>query len=91
MDYLYRELAPIGDAAWAQIEEEAKRTLARYLGARRVVDVHGPEGFGLAAVGTGHRRPATAVAEGVECTRRASARTAPSARRAGSPRAAIDD
>lgn len=70
MDYLYRELAPIGDAAWAQIEEEAKRTLARYLGARRVVDVHGPEGFGLAAVGTGHRRPATAVAEGVECTRR---------------------
>ncbi|MFT3975083.1 MAG: family 1 encapsulin nanocompartment shell protein [Amaricoccus sp.] len=70
MDHLYRELAPINAAAWAEIEEEARRTLARILGARRVVDVHGPEGFDLAAVGTGHLQPAAAVAEGVESTRR---------------------
>ena len=39
MNNLHRELAPISDAAWAQIEEEASRTLKRYLAARRVVDV----------------------------------------------------
>lgn len=70
MDNLHRALAPISDAAWAQIEEEAKRTLARYLGARRVVDVHGPEGSDLSAVGTGHLRGATALADGVQCRQR---------------------
>jgi uncharacterized linocin/CFP29 family protein len=54
MDNLYRELAPISDSAWAQIEEEATRTLKRHLAARRVVDVRGPDGFGLSAIGTGH-------------------------------------
>jgi uncharacterized linocin/CFP29 family protein len=29
MNNLHRELAPISDAAWAQIEEEASRTLKR--------------------------------------------------------------
>jgi uncharacterized linocin/CFP29 family protein len=54
MNNLHRELAPISDAAWADIEEEASRTLKRYLAARRVVDVHGPGGVALSAVGTGH-------------------------------------
>ena len=31
MNNLHRELAPISDAAWAEIEEEASRTLKRYL------------------------------------------------------------
>ena len=44
MNNLHRELAPISDDAWAQIEEEAARTLKRHLGARRVVDVVGPKG-----------------------------------------------
>ncbi|WP_018001204.1 family 1 encapsulin nanocompartment shell protein [Paracoccus sp. N5] len=70
MDNLYRELAPISSAVWAQIEEEAARTLKRYLGARRVVDLHGPEGFALSAVGTGHLKPAPALAEGVACHQR---------------------
>src|SRR5439155_16315501 len=52
MNNLHRELAPISDAAWAQIEEEASRTLKRYLAGRRVVDVQGPGGTALAAVGT---------------------------------------
>ena len=39
MNNLHRELAPISDAAWAQIEEEASRTFKRYLAGRRVVDV----------------------------------------------------
>ena len=47
MNTLYRELAPISDAAWAQIEDEASRTLKRHLAARGVVDVVGPHGFEL--------------------------------------------
>ncbi len=54
MNNLHRELAPISDAAWAQIEEEAARTLKRYLAGRRIVDLHGPGGTALAAIGTGH-------------------------------------
>jgi uncharacterized linocin/CFP29 family protein len=56
MNNLHRELAPISDAAWAQIEEETSRTFKRYLAGRRVVDVHAPGGTGLSAVGTGHLR-----------------------------------
>jgi uncharacterized linocin/CFP29 family protein len=54
MNNLHRELAPISDAAWSQIEDEATRTLKRHMAARRVVDLRGPTGFGLSAVGTGH-------------------------------------
>ncbi len=47
MNNLHRELAPISDAAWAQIEEETTRTLKRYLAGRRVVDVPSPGGIDL--------------------------------------------
>src|ERR1700744_5141850 len=56
MNNLHRELAPISDAAWAEIEEEASRTLKRYLAGRRVVDVQGPGGVALPAIGPGHPR-----------------------------------
>ncbi len=64
MNNLHRELAPISDSAWAQIEEETSRTLKRYLAGRRVVDVKGPGGAGLSAVGTGHLRTIAAPAKG---------------------------
>ncbi|HTY50855.1 MAG TPA: family 1 encapsulin nanocompartment shell protein [Steroidobacteraceae bacterium] len=70
MNNLHRELAPVSDAAWAQIEEEASRTLKRHLAARRVVDVPAPQGLGLSAVGTGHLRPIAAPAEGVRAAQR---------------------
>ena len=54
MNNLHRELAPVSSAAWAQIEEEAARTLKRHLAGRRVVDVNGPSGDACSAVGTGH-------------------------------------
>ena len=54
MNNLYRELAPVSGAAWASIEAEARRTFEQHVAARRVVDVRGPAGPGLAAVGTGH-------------------------------------
>ena len=65
MNNLHRELAPISDAAWAQIEEETTRTLKRYLAGRRVVDVRGPEGAALSAVGTGHLQNIAAPRDGV--------------------------
>ena len=65
MNNLHRELAPISDAAWAQIEEETSRTFKRYLAGRRVVDVHGPAGSELSAVGTGHLHAIAAPGEGV--------------------------
>ena len=65
MNNLFRELAPISEAAWAQIEEETTRTFKRHLAGRRVVDVLGPKVADLAAVGTGHLRPMDNPREGV--------------------------
>jgi len=65
MNNLHRELAPISDAAWAQIEEETTRTLKRYLAGRRVVDVQGPAGTAFSAVGTGHLRNISAPGDGI--------------------------
>jgi uncharacterized linocin/CFP29 family protein len=65
MNNLHRELAPISDAAWAQIEEEASRTFKRYLAGRRVVDVNAPGGTGLSAVGTGHLRSIKPPGDGI--------------------------
>jgi uncharacterized linocin/CFP29 family protein len=70
MNNLHRELAPISDAAWADIEEETTRTLKRYLAGRRVVNVHGPGGLALSAIGTGHLRTIPAPGEGVSARQR---------------------
>jgi uncharacterized linocin/CFP29 family protein len=66
MNNLHRELAPISNLAWNQIEEEASRTLKRHLAARRVVDVQGPKGLEFAAVGTGHLPQITAPGDGIQ-------------------------
>src|ERR1700689_830236 len=70
MNNLHRELAPISDAAWAQIEEETKRTVKRYLAGRRVVDVQGPGSVGLSPVGTGHLKTIAAPGEGIVARQR---------------------
>jgi uncharacterized linocin/CFP29 family protein len=62
---LHRELAPISDAAWAEIDEETTRTLKRYLAGRRVVDVPASGGVALAAAATGHQLPIAAPADGI--------------------------
>ncbi|GLZ80257.1 bacteriocin [Actinorhabdospora filicis] len=69
-DNLHRNLAPISAAAWADLEAEAKRTFERHLAGRRVVDVSGPGGLELAAVGTGHTRGIDPPAEGVRARAR---------------------
>lgn len=65
MNNLHRELAPVSESAWASIEEEARRTFTIHLAGRRVVDVAGPAGPTLAAVGTGHLADAESPGEGV--------------------------
>src|SRR6202165_196449 len=70
MNNLHRELAPISDAAWADIEEETSRTLKRYLAGRRVVDVKGSGGTGLSAVGTGHLRTIAAPRDRIPARQR---------------------
>src|SRR5215470_2873421 len=70
MNNLHRELAPISDTAWAQIEAETTRTIKRYLAGRRVVDVHGPEGSALSAVSTGHLRMIDAPGDGITAQQR---------------------
>jgi uncharacterized linocin/CFP29 family protein len=70
MNNLHRELAPISDAAWAQIEEETTRTLKRYLAGRRVVDVPSPGGLALPGVATGHLLSITPPAEDIIASQR---------------------
>lgn len=70
MNNLHRKLAPISDAAWAQIEEETTRTLKRYLAGRRVVDVPSPGGLALPGVATGHLLSITPPAEDIIASQR---------------------
>jgi uncharacterized linocin/CFP29 family protein len=65
MNNLHRELAPISAAAWAGLEEEARRTFKRHVAGRRVVDVPEPGGPDLSAVTTGHLDAVAPPAEGV--------------------------
>jgi uncharacterized linocin/CFP29 family protein len=71
MNNLHRELAPVSDAAWKQIEEEVARTFRRNLAGRRSVDVDIAEsGAKCAAVGTGHLKTLPAPQEGVTARQR---------------------
>src|SRR6266704_2130717 len=64
MNNLHRELAPISAVAWADLEEEARRTFKRHVAGRRVVDVPEPGGLELSAITTGHLDAVAAPAEG---------------------------
>ena len=90
MNNLYRELAPISDAAWADIEEEARRTFEQHVAARRVVDLKGPDGPTLASVNTGHLtgdgRPASPCATRCRGTRRPPAKRQRACRERRPPR-----
>jgi uncharacterized linocin/CFP29 family protein len=53
MDILRRELAPIADEAWEEIDEQARLVLKNHLSARWFVDVTEPKGRHLPAVNEG--------------------------------------
>lgn len=54
---LNRELAPLSDAAWKRIEEEASEVLRLHLAARRLVDFEGPLGWNHSAIDLGRVEP----------------------------------
>lgn len=50
---LYRELAPISEDSWREIDERAEEVLKSYLTARRVVNINGPKGSDYTVVSEG--------------------------------------
>jgi uncharacterized linocin/CFP29 family protein len=70
MNHLYRELAPISEAAWNQIEYEAKRRLTTHLAARKLVDFAGPHGWSYSASNVGRTGSVSGPAEGVSAVQR---------------------
>ncbi|WP_020500256.1 family 1 encapsulin nanocompartment shell protein [Sciscionella marina] len=56
MNHLLRELAPIPQAAWDKLEEEAKDQFTVHLAGRRLVDWSGPHGWEHSATGLGRKR-----------------------------------
>jgi uncharacterized linocin/CFP29 family protein len=66
MDNLHRDLAPISSAAWADMEQEARRTFTRHVAGRRIVDVPEAAGLELAAVNTCQVDTIEAPAAGVQ-------------------------
>ncbi len=62
---LYRDLAPISEVAWNEIDERAKEVLRSYLSARKVVRVNGPKG--LAYNGISEGRLGEVVKDGNAC------------------------
>ena len=45
MNHLLREVAPLSEEAWSQVDDEARTRLSNYLAARRLVDFTGPTGW----------------------------------------------
>ncbi|MFI5086641.1 MAG: family 1 encapsulin nanocompartment shell protein [Actinomycetales bacterium] len=70
-DHLLRGHAPISDADWALLDQEAKDRLTVALGARRLIDFSGPHGWTYSATNLGRTDPVTkAPASGVRALRR---------------------
>jgi uncharacterized linocin/CFP29 family protein len=66
MNHLLRSLAPISDAAWEELDEEAKERLTPPLAARKLVDFSGPHGWDHSASNLGRTAPlATPPCDGV--------------------------
>ena len=66
MNHLLREKAPISDAGWNMLDEEARERLTPALAARKLVDFSGPNGWEHSATNLGRvNRLAAAPSEGV--------------------------
>ena len=64
MNHLLRNLAPISDAAWGELDEEARERLGPALAGRRLVDFSGPHGWSYSATTLGR----TSGLETAPCT-----------------------
>ena len=66
MDHLLRGLAPVSDAGWALLDEEARARLSPALAARRLVDFSGPHGWEYSASNLGRTSAVSAApADGI--------------------------
>jgi uncharacterized linocin/CFP29 family protein len=66
MNHLLRSNAPISDASWELLDEEARQRLTPALAARKLVDFSGPHGWEHSATNLGRTKPlASAPCEGV--------------------------
>ncbi len=71
MNHLTRELAPVTESAWAEVDREATRSLTHFLAARRLVDFSGPLGWSHSSIDLGRVHALEAEGLGaVECARR---------------------
>jgi len=71
VNHLRRERAPITDAAWDQITEEAAKAFKLGLAGRRLFDLDGPHGWRHSAVNLGRRKDLTkGPIDGVEAAAR---------------------
>ena len=66
MTHLHRELAPISENAWKEIEKEAARTLRTFLAGRQLVDFSGPHGWDYSADSLGRLERVQGPVDGVE-------------------------
>jgi uncharacterized linocin/CFP29 family protein len=64
MNHLLRSLAPISDAGWQVLDEEARERLTPALAARQLVDFSGPHGWEHSATNLGRTSPLTSVPSG---------------------------
>ena len=71
MNHLLRSHAPISDAAWNLLDEEARERLTPPLAARKLVDFSGPRGWDYSATSLGRTSAvASAPSEGVSGLKR---------------------
>jgi uncharacterized linocin/CFP29 family protein len=70
MNHLHRDLAPISDAGWDVIDDEAKSRLPTYLAARKLVDFEGPHGWTHSATNLGRVTEIAGPSEGVSALQR---------------------
>jgi uncharacterized linocin/CFP29 family protein len=69
VNHLLREHAPITDAGWAELDQEARERLEPALAARKVVDFSGPNGWDYSATNLGRAEPLS-NGEGISACRR---------------------
>jgi uncharacterized linocin/CFP29 family protein len=71
MNHLLRSHAPISDAGWKMLDDEARERMAPALAARKLVDFSGPHGWEYSATNLGRTVPvASSVCAGVTGLRR---------------------
>ncbi|MGO8859361.1 MAG: family 1 encapsulin nanocompartment shell protein [Acidimicrobiales bacterium] len=70
MNHLYRELAPISEAGWQAVDQEATSRVTTHLAARKLVDFAGPHGWEHSATNLGRSAEIFSPSEGVAGSQR---------------------